>query len=231
MAFVGRVRGGTVEGKIGSTLYGVCSTAANVAAKQVAIDGLDELMTGLTIHVKMTNSNTAANPTLTISSVGSGRIPIYRYGATAPGTTESESWPAGSTLSMTYDGTAWQINGWQRDTNTTYSNATQSAAGLMSAADKAAVDKRTTSRVYTNMSTSGWASNGTYSSYPYRASITCSGMTANHFAEVCFNPNDVLSYGLAPVCQTYKGGLYVWAMNNPGRALTGITVFSVLPDR
>ena len=231
MAFVGKIRGGTVEGRIGSTLYGVCSTAANVAAKQVAIDGLDVLMTGLTIHVKMTNSNTAANPTLTISSVGSERIPIYRYGATAPGTTESESWPAGSTLSMTYDGAAWQINDWKRDTNTTYGNATQSAAGLMSAADKAAVDKRTTSLVFTNKSTSGWSSNSTYSSYPYRASIACTGITANHYAEVCFNPNDVLNYVLAPVCQTYAGGVYVWAMINPGKALSGITVFAVLPDR
>jgi len=231
MAFVGRVRGGTVEGKIGSTLYGVCSTAANVAAKQVAIDGLDVLMTGLTIHVKMTNSNTAANPTLTISSVGSERIPIYRYGATAPGTTESESWPAGSTLSMTYDGTAWQINDWQRDTNTTYGNATQSAAGLMSAADKASLDKRTTSLVFTNKSTSNWWTDGTYAHYPYEASIACPGITANHYAEVAFNPEYVLDYGLAPVCHTNNGVVYVFAMINPGVPLAGITVFAVLPDR
>lgn len=231
MAFVGEVKASDVTGKIGSTLYGVCTTLANVAAKEVAIEGLGTLLPGLTIHVKFTNSNRAASPTLTIPSAGAIAIPIYCYGATSPGITDAESWFAGAVLALTYDGTAWQINGWQMDTNTTYSNATQSAAGLMSAADKAAVDKRTTSRVYTNMSTSGWASNGTYSSYPYRASITCSGMTANYFAEVCFNPNDVLSYGLAPVCQTYAGGLYVWAMNNPGRALTGITVFSVLPDR
>ena len=231
MAFVGRVRGGTVEGKIGSTLYGICRTAANVADKQAVIDGLDALLPGLTIHVKMVNSNTVANPVLIISSIDSRRIPIYRYGATAPGKTESESWPAGSVLSMTYDGEAWQINGWQRDTNTTYGNATQSAAGLMSAADKASLDKRTTSMVFTNKSTSNWWADRTYAHYPYAAQIACPGITANHYAEVSLNPEYVLDYGLAPVCQTYNGGVYVWAMINPGVPLAGNTVFAVLPDR
>ena len=237
MAFVGEVRAGDVTGKVGSSLYGVCDTLANVAAKEVGIEGLDTLLPGLTIHVKFTNSNTASNPTLTIPSTGVGAIPIYRYGATRPGTDARTSWYAGSVLSLTYsfDGTnyGWQINDWQSDT--TYSNATTSAAGLMSAADKANLDtaanKRTTSLVFTNKSTSTWSSNNTYTNFKYRATIACAGVTANHYAEVCFNPDDVLNYIPASVCQTYNGGVYVWTMVNPNRALTGITVFAVLPDR
>jgi len=231
MAFVGEVKASDVTGKIGSTLYGVCTTLANVAAKEVAIEGLDTLLPGLTIHVKFTNSNRAVNPTLTIPSAGANAIPIYLYGATSPGITDAESWFAGAVLTLTYDGAAWQINDWQRDTNTTYGNATTSAAGLMSAADKANLDKRTTSLVFTNKSTSIWWAEGTYANYPYKATIICDGITENHYAEVCFNPNDVLNYVLAPVCETHDGWVYVWAMINPGEALSGITVFAVLPDR
>lgn len=232
MAFVGEVKASDITGKIGSTLYGVCTTLANVAAKEVAIDGLDTLLPGLTIHVKFTYSNRAVNPTLTIPSAGANAIPIYRYGATAPGITDAESWFAGAVLALTYDGAAWQINDWQRDTNTTYGNATTSAAGLMSAADKASLDNRTTSLVFTNKSTSPWWADGTYgANYPYAALIECAGITANHYAEVSFHPVYVLNYGLAPVCRTYDGGVYVWAMINPGVPLAGITVFAVLPDR
>ena len=233
MAFVGDVRAGDTTGRVGSRLYGVCDTQANVAAKEVSIEGLDALPVGLTVHVKMVNSNRAQNPTLTIPSTGAGAIPIYRYGATPPGLTDRESWYAGAVLALTYDGAAWQINDWQSDT--AYSNATTSAAGLMSATDKANLDninsKRTTSLIFTGKSTSGWSSDSTHTNYKYKATISCSGVTANHFAEVVFDPDDVLTYVLAPVCRTGANTVEVWALVNPGKALTGITVLAVLPDR
>jgi len=233
MAFVGKVKAGDVTGRVGSSLYGVCASLANVAAKEVAIEGLDTLMQGLTIHVKFTNSNRASSPTLTIPSTGAGAIPIYRHGATAPGLTDRESWYAGSVLALTYDGSAWQINDWQSDT--IYNNATQSVAGLMSPTDKANLDdataNRTTSLKFENVSTSTWAADNTYTNYGFKASIACTGVTANHFAEVCFAPDDVLNYVPAPVCVTAADTVYVWAMVNPGQALTGITVLAILPDR
>lgn len=233
MAFVGKVKAGDVIGGVGSSLYGVCATLANVAAKEVAIEGLDTLMQGLTIHVKFTNSNRASNPTLTIPSTGAGAIPIYRYGATAPGLTDLESWFPGSVLALTYDGSAWQINDWQSDT--IYNDATTTVHGLMSAADKAEFnnirDNRTTSLKFENLSTSAWTSDSTYTNYGYKASIACPGVTANHFAEVCFNPDDVLTYVPASVCQTATDTVYVWSLVNPGAPLTGITVFAILPDR
>lgn len=237
MAFVGEVKADEVIGKIGSTLYGTCASLAADDVKEVAIDGLDTLLLGLTIHVKFVNSNRASNPKLKIPGVSSDEIPIYRYGATRPGVTDRESWYAGSVLALTYstDGSnpIWIINDWQSDT--TYSNATQSAAGLMSPTDKANLDNinanRTTSLKFENKSTSGWTYDNTYNNYKYKASISCPGITANHYAEVCFNPDDVLSYVPASVCQTAADTVYVWTLVNPNRALTGITVFAVLADR
>lgn len=237
MAFVGEVQAGDVTGKIGSSLYGTCSSLAADDVKEVAIDGLDTLLFGLTIHVKFVNSNRASNPKLKISSVSSDEIPIYRHGATRPGITDRESWYAGSVLALTYstDGTnpIWIINDWQSDT--IYENATQSAAGLMSATDKTNLDdvtaNRTRSLKFENKSTSTWTNDNTYTNYKFKASISCPGITANHFAEVCFNPDDVLTYVPASVCQTAADTVYVWTLVNPNRALTGITVFAVLADR
>jgi len=234
MAFVGQVRAGDVTGRIGSSLYGVCATAANVAAKEVAIEGLDTLIPGLTIHVKFTNSNrtnpATEPPTLTIPTIDNVARRIYRHGTVPPGMTDRESWYAGTVVALTYDGTAWEMNDWQSDT--LYDLATQSAAGLMSATDKTVVDNRTTSLTFQNVPTSTWESDTvTYPSYPYKATLSCPGVTANHFAQVCFNPEHVLNYVMAPVCQTGADTVTVWAMIDPGASITVPTVFAVLPDR
>jgi len=93
---------------IGSTLYGICSTAAATAAKVVTLSDFDTLLTGVTIHVKFIYSNTAASPTLNVNSTGD--IAIYAYGTSAPGNTTATSWAANSVVSLTYDGTYWRMN-------------------------------------------------------------------------------------------------------------------------
>lgn len=109
MGFAGQVEtsGGAIH-PIGSTLYGVCSSSASTAAKVVTLGNFDTLLTGVTIHVKFVNGNTAASPTLNVNSTGD--IPIYAYGTSAPGNTASASWAANSMVSLTYDGTAWRMN-------------------------------------------------------------------------------------------------------------------------
>jgi len=114
-SFAGQVEttGGAVS-PIGSTLYGICTTAAATAAKIVTLENFDTLTIGVTIHVKFTYSNTAASPTLNVNGVeddnNNANIPIYQYGTTAPGNTAATSWAANSMVSLTYDGTAWRIN-------------------------------------------------------------------------------------------------------------------------
>lgn len=103
-----------------SPLYGTCTTAAKTAAKTTTISGVTELTTGLTIHVRFTNANGVANPTLQVNSLTAKAI--VRYGTTVPSTSAASSWNAGSVVSLTYDGTYWVMNDWN---NTTYSAMTE----------------------------------------------------------------------------------------------------------
>ena len=95
-------------GLIGSSLFGTCATEAATVAKVGTCSDFDTLITGVTIHIKFTNSNTASNPTLNVNNTGAKRI--YKNGTTSPGTTAATSWKAGEVVSLTYDGSAWQMN-------------------------------------------------------------------------------------------------------------------------
>lgn len=138
--YAGKLNVGGTALPIGSTLYGTCATGAGTVAKVGTLANFDTLLTGVTIHIKFTNANTATNPTLNVNSTGAK--PIMRYGTTRAGNNANLSWNAGAVISFTYDGTNWVMNDWL---NATYSNATQSAAGLMSAADKTYLDSLDTS--------------------------------------------------------------------------------------
>lgn len=113
MSYVGKITdtsGNT--GLVGSTLYGTCSTGASTAAKVVTCADFDKLITGVTIHVKFSYSNTAANPTLNVNSTGAKNI-YYAAGTSGgivPGTTAATSWYQGAVVSFTYDGTSWYMN-------------------------------------------------------------------------------------------------------------------------
>lgn len=122
MGYVGKVTAGGSTHLVASTLYGTCDTAAATAAKVVTCSDFNKLLTGVTIHVKFTNTNTATNPTLNVNSTGAKNI--YRYGSTVPGTDYATSWYDGAIISFTYDGTSWIMNDWlNTDTNTTYTFA------------------------------------------------------------------------------------------------------------
>lgn len=113
MSYVGKITdtsGNT--GLVGSTLYGTCSTGASTAAKVVTCADFDKLITGVTIHVKFSYSNTAANPTLNVNSTGAKNIyyAAGTSGGTVPGTTAATSWYQGAVVSFTYDGTSWYMN-------------------------------------------------------------------------------------------------------------------------
>lgn len=108
MGFIGNVKIGNDTHLVGSTLYGTCSTAAGTAAKQVTCANFDQLLNGVTVHIKFVNSNTAVNPTLNINNTGAKTI--YRYGTAKPGVTENDSWRAGAVISFTFDGTNWIMN-------------------------------------------------------------------------------------------------------------------------
>lgn len=91
--------------ELGEHPYGVCSTAAATAAKTVSIDfsGTLSLFAGLTVRVKFTNGNTAANPSLSINSTGAVSI------AFAGSDAGINKWASGSIVDFCYDGTNWNV--------------------------------------------------------------------------------------------------------------------------
>ena len=84
--------------------YNVCSVAAGTAAKTVAA-GSFSLETGAMVVVKFTNTNTAANPTLNVSSTGAKAI--YYKGAAIT----ASYLKANYVYAFIYNGTQWDLVG------------------------------------------------------------------------------------------------------------------------
>ena len=74
------------------------------------------------------------------------------------------------------------------------------------------------------VATSAWASDTTYTDYPYRASIVIDGCTANHIPEVTFALSDATSGNFAPITETYDGRVYIYAIEQPSEAMTIPTI-------
>lgn len=115
---IGKVNLNSLNYNIASTAYATCGTAAGTAAKVAYIEGAEAtdgftVVTGITVHVRFANTNTAASPTLSVN--GSPATAIMKYGTTKVGNTEATSWYAGSVVSFTYDGTYWIMNDRQKE--------------------------------------------------------------------------------------------------------------------
>lgn len=74
------------------------------------------------------------------------------------------------------------------------------------------------------VATSAWAPDTTYEDYPYRASIAIDGCTANHIPEITFTLSDATSGNLAPIAETYDGGVYIYAAEVPSETITIPTI-------
>jgi hypothetical protein len=106
--------------------YGVCSTAANTAAKTVTVP-VFTLETGATVIVKFTYANSASSPTLNVNSTGAKAIKIYGTTAASTGTTTT-GWVAGAVQMFTYDGTNWIRDYWNNTTYSTFKASGENAA-------------------------------------------------------------------------------------------------------
>lgn len=119
------INGMSVDGSANRTNYGTCSTAASTAAKTVTLTGFS-LVTGASVKVKFTVTNTASNPTLNVNSTGAKAI-MYRGSAISAGYLA-----VNRVYEFVYDGTDWELVGdINTDSNTTYSQATSSKLGLV----------------------------------------------------------------------------------------------------
>lgn len=112
---IGKVSAGGGTHLVTNTFYGTCETAAATAAKIVKLvdtaPNAATLITGMLLCVKFTNTNSVANPTLTIQTSGGTQLiaakNIMKYGTTRPSTSVATSWTAGAIVPFIYDGTNW----------------------------------------------------------------------------------------------------------------------------
>lgn len=80
---------------------------------------------------------------------------------------------------------------------------------------------------FTNKSVaaSAFSANATYSNYPYRAAIACSGATADMFPYVEFSADDKISGYFCPEAQSYAGGVYIYALEAKAVTVSKITFY------
>lgn len=100
------IDGAKFDGTANSHHYGSCSTAAATAAKTASVNSSNgfSLVTGAKVTIKFSAANTAASPTLNISSTGAKAI--YYQGAVI---TSEQYWEVGDVIDFIYDGTNWNM--------------------------------------------------------------------------------------------------------------------------
>ena len=103
-------------------------------------------------------------------------------------------------------------------------NSTSTALAATASAVKSAYDRATNaaSKIFSNVSvaTSTWTSDTTYTDYPYKATITCSGVTANHVPTVNFCLDDATSGNYAPIALSGTNTVTIYATGIPESAIT-----------
>ena len=75
-----------------------------------------------------------------------------------------------------------------------------------------------------SVSTSAWASDKTYADYPFKATIPITGCTVNHIPDVMLSLEDATSGNIAPVADSYAGGIYIYAKEKPTAEMTIPTI-------
>ena len=90
--------------------------------------------------------------------------------------------------------------------------------------DKLAADAKVLSFTSKTVAVSDWASDTTYTDFPYRAAVACEGVTAKYYAAVVFSPMDALEGIFCPVVESYDGGVYLYANEMPSAAVTIPTI-------
>lgn len=67
---------------------------------------------------------------------------------------------------------------------------------------------------FTNLTASSWVEDTTYSDYPYRCDVACSGVTTDMYAEVVFDLDQATSGDYAPLCETKANAVAIWSKVN-----------------
>lgn len=71
---------------------------------------------------------------------------------------------------------------------------------------------------------SAFAEDTTYTDYPYRAAITCAGVTADYIPDVIFGKTDSESGNFAAMSDTASNAVYIYAKQKPAATITLLTI-------
>lgn len=71
----------------------------------------------------------------------------------------------------------------------------------------------------TGVAANAFVADATYGGYAYRAAIPLTGVTADMVPEVIFGMTEAISGDLAPLAESYAGGVYIYAKAVPGAAI------------
>lgn len=122
--------------------YGVCSSLQSTQIKEVTIQSVTRLYTGLIVTIKFTNKNVQVNPKLKINNLEA--VDLMQYGTTRFSTTdETNGWYAGSVLTFVYDGTNFVLAG-KINTNTVNYYTNPSFMNVYGKCTTATIDKLVT---------------------------------------------------------------------------------------
>ena len=86
-------------------------------------------------------------------------------------------------------------------------------------------EKQDENLYFQNVSVTDWASDATYPSYSYKATVALSGVASSDVAEIVFSIDDATSGNYAPICQTYDGGVYIWGKTNTVTTISTIIIY------
>lgn len=78
-----------------------------------------------------------------------------------------------------------------------------------------------------SVATSAWAADTTYDGYGFRATVALANVTADYIPSVTFGIVDATSGNLAPVADSYTGGVYIYAKENPSAAVSIASIICV----
>lgn len=84
-------------------------------------------------------------------------------------------------------------------------------------------DKQDKVLKFENVTASSWVSDSTYTDFPFRCDMACTGVTADNFAEVVFSLEQATGGSYAPLCATGTDIVSIWSASD-----TTITVPTVI---
>ena len=78
-----------------------------------------------------------------------------------------------------------------------------------------------------SISAASFQDDTTYEGWGFRAAIALSGVTVDHVPSVTFGIADATSGNLAPVADSYAGGVYIYAKEQPSAAVSIASIVCV----